>query len=1130
MSCPRRAVSALVVLRLFAISFAQQEIPRAHVVNLEDRPERREAFIRRVQDVVPSDVEFDYSFLRASNASDAQEAIDSGTVRVDPTWRSGSRWGMTLGEVGCFLSHHRLWRKIAAELDARPDKYAIVLEDDAVLSDDFAERIVDVVSSSTRHGAEFVYLAYRFSGALENDRVVVDNQLQSCVFNWWLLAYMISGSAAATLASYSEEYLHSLTPADELLPDFLGTSNRSQKKYFNSVNCFAVRGEHLATPLKGPGSSSSTETGALATNSELEKLDGDADLIVLTAATDPEHFGYQSLKRSATYFGHSLLNVLRGKKWEGYNTKLIWTRKVLESVDSNQLILFVDGYDTMLQSGPDDILRSYNEMVEKFRSKWNCEDCVEPVFFGAEHLCWPSKTVCEQYVNGTSEYSADNPYLNSGTYIGRAGSIRAILEDVDPEKPDDDDQLYYSLKLVAFVEKGTGVPIVLDSDQRLFYALLGRSSDWTISEKSLDYWLYHSNNKDTPTLPAVLHGQGPAKHTLIGITNYLPGAYSDFYGTKQHIHKVVDADSFHPLVVGLFYTELTSDKHERDFISGIKALDVDSSKTTLFVYRHTGLGSDRICHELKKFASCVVSEQADEALARAEFFDYAERTDGAGQALMVDSDVIIARSSAVQDLAGWSRSVVVGHAQRPGKYWANYWTDMDHTAGSQWYKRGFDTLDIYNRARQGLFQVPFGRGLVLVQRGEFKRLADLFSKLKGHGSDTMRRLCLKSTDAGLPLYIDNQRNYGRIYDPDAKESDANDDEEDDIANYGDLFKSIASVHISYKNKSIRIPREKNLSLKDYFQKYAATQTPVIIEDYEDIFREMNTRNIVEVCGDVTASVARKAFGQGKWADLEWHSHGSLKRAMRDIAELNNTGHNGSDSQVVGIFDWSLQKKCPELLNKHFTVPKYFAQDFLQRVPHDKELNYRDVWPSLFMGVHGTYGSIHRDVFGSAFWMFVIEGAKEWHIVNSVEGTDMFSPSGEIRHYHDVVQKGQLLIIPGHQWHQVRNHGLTLSLAGNFVSEGNFDTMKEEVTKNGNDGSYYKQVKNFLLDKDFNTVVDYDLGDLSWHEFRNPFMMRENHTQEMHNECLSQCASEASAHLPNNGAKQKSTKWWMPFSL
>lgn len=80
MSCPRRAVSALVVLRLFAISFAQQEIPRAHVVNLEDRPERREAFIRRVQDVVPSDVEFDYSFLRASNASDAQVRVQSPII------------------------------------------------------------------------------------------------------------------------------------------------------------------------------------------------------------------------------------------------------------------------------------------------------------------------------------------------------------------------------------------------------------------------------------------------------------------------------------------------------------------------------------------------------------------------------------------------------------------------------------------------------------------------------------------------------------------------------------------------------------------------------------------------------------------------------------------------------------------------------------------------------------------------------------------------------------------------------------------------------------------------------------------------------------------------------------------
>ena len=146
-----------------------------------------------------------------------------------------------------------------------------------------------------------------------------------------------------------------------------------------------------------------------------------------------------------------------------------------------------------------------------------------------------------------------------------------------------------------------------------------------------------------------------------------------------------------------------------------------------------------------QYATCVSANEIDEALARAEFLAMAASR-GAERALMVDSDVIVTRSSLVQDLAGWSRPVVVGHAQIQGKYWSNYWTDMDHHAGSQWYKRGFDTFSVYNRERKGLFQVPFGRSLFLIQNTEFTRLAGMFAKNAGSEDDTVRRTCLAATE------------------------------------------------------------------------------------------------------------------------------------------------------------------------------------------------------------------------------------------------------------------------------------------------------------------------------------------------------------------------------------------------
>ena len=105
-------------------------MPRAHVINLQHRPERLKRFENRLRIIGDDDDGMnskrrpfmDYSVLRASNITDAQEAIDAGIVRFDREWADrvdGGRIGrrtMTLGEVGCALSHVRAWHSIAEEL------------------------------------------------------------------------------------------------------------------------------------------------------------------------------------------------------------------------------------------------------------------------------------------------------------------------------------------------------------------------------------------------------------------------------------------------------------------------------------------------------------------------------------------------------------------------------------------------------------------------------------------------------------------------------------------------------------------------------------------------------------------------------------------------------------------------------------------------------------------------------------------------------------------------------------------------------------------------------------------------------------------------------------------------------
>jgi len=59
---------------------------------------------------------------------------------------------------------------------------------------------------------------------------------------------------------------------------------------------------------------------------------------------------------------------------------------------------------------------------------------------------------------------------------------------------------------------------------------------------------------------------------------------------------------------------------------------------------------------------------------------------------------------------------------------------------------------------------------------------------------------------------------------------------------------------------------------------------------------------------------------------------------------------------------------------------------------------------LFLLEPGSFGAPHVDSFGSAFWQFVVEGAKEWHIVDAYEDTNLFP--GHFSHYRGVVHAGE----------------------------------------------------------------------------------------------------------------------------
>ena len=111
---------------------------------------------------------------------------------------------LSMGEIGCYLSHYNLWQRIAGE----EIPMAIILEDDAVWNADFAA----VVSAAAATEWQWDLIKLFGSGGKKVHRTL--QQLHSCKLvqftgqTWCTAAYMISLSGAKKLLRHCY-YMHS---------------------------------------------------------------------------------------------------------------------------------------------------------------------------------------------------------------------------------------------------------------------------------------------------------------------------------------------------------------------------------------------------------------------------------------------------------------------------------------------------------------------------------------------------------------------------------------------------------------------------------------------------------------------------------------------------------------------------------------------------------------------------------------------------------------------------------------------------------------------------------------------------------------------------------------------------------
>lgn len=228
---------------------------------------------------------------------------------------------------------------------------------------------------------------------------------------------------------------------------------------------------------------------------------------VVVVATDPTRLGrlFGSLKKRKGYEIH--VRGL-GEEWTGYEVKLRHTLAVAKQLRPDDVLVHLDAYDTYVVADAD-------EVYKKFMKRGG-----NTVLVSTETNLAPNHELDPIWDKISSVYpEAPNRYrwINSGTYMGRAGDIVRLLDSMPKD---------FRCDLPV-----TGQKMRYADDQRCFHtALLGVETKHLIKldhQQDVFYCLYDTKNyrvvdgrvkSETGSEPCFLHGNGstPVLDELIG--------------------------------------------------------------------------------------------------------------------------------------------------------------------------------------------------------------------------------------------------------------------------------------------------------------------------------------------------------------------------------------------------------------------------------------------------------------------------------------------------------------------------------------------------------------------------------------------------------------------------------------
>ncbi|XP_055624472.1 glycosyltransferase 25 family member [Toxorhynchites rutilus septentrionalis] len=181
-----------------------------YMINLERRPLRRRQMFNNY-DVLGLDVEY-FPAVDGKKLNDdvlREIGIEFLPGYTDPYHKRP----MTMGEIGCFLSHYYIWERMV-ELDQQE---VLVLEDDIRFEPYFKRRVRQVLDDARRIGGwDLIYLGRKRLQEEDEKWINTSDNLVKAGYSYWTLGYIITLDGAKKLLA--EKPLKKLLPVDEYIP------------------------------------------------------------------------------------------------------------------------------------------------------------------------------------------------------------------------------------------------------------------------------------------------------------------------------------------------------------------------------------------------------------------------------------------------------------------------------------------------------------------------------------------------------------------------------------------------------------------------------------------------------------------------------------------------------------------------------------------------------------------------------------------------------------------------------------------------------------------------------------------------------------------------------------------------